>query len=113
MRALNKAKCIQVEITNTCNLTCINCTRFCGHHQKPYFMTLDQVEEALQSLEWFKGIVGCMGGEPTLHPEFEKICGLFRLYVPYNRRGLWTNGLNWVKHEKTIRRTFPISNIVF
>ena len=103
MRALYKAKCIQVEITNFCNLRCPNCTRFIGHHQKPYFMSLEQVEIALQSLEGYKGKVGIMGGEPTMHNQFKEICLLYQEYLPKERRGLWTNGLNWNKYEDIIR----------
>jgi hypothetical protein len=113
MRALQEAKCIQIEITNYCNLKCPNCTRFIGHHAKPYFMPIEWVEEALQSLEGYEGIVGCMGGEPTLHPQFKEICYLYQLYLPKERRGLWTNGAKWKEHEEIIRETFPIKNILY
>jgi len=72
-------------------------------------MELDYVERALQSLKgWPKG-VGCMGGEPTLHPEFESICNLYRNYIPRNRAGLWTSGgPRYKKYEKLIHETFGI-----
>ena len=41
---------IHVEVTNVCNLVCSNCTRFIGHHRKPYMMELSMVEKALKSL---------------------------------------------------------------
>ncbi len=113
MRALQDAKCIQIEITNHCNMKCPNCTRFIGHQSKNYFMNIGDIDIALNSLEGFKGIVGCMGGEPTLHPDFENVCLLFQAYIPKERRGLWTNGARWKEHEVIIRETFPIENILY
>lgn len=113
MRSLYEAKAIQVEITNYCSMQCPNCTRFIGHQPKSYFMSLDGIEEALQSLVGFKNKVGCMGGEPTLHPEFKEVCELYQMYLPKEKRGLWTNGFNWDKYEDIIRKTFPIKNIVY
>ncbi len=66
-------KIIQVEITNACSHGCANCTRFCGHHARPFFMDRDTFQRAVDSLEAFPGMVGMMGGEPTLHPEFETL----------------------------------------
>ena len=87
-----KKRCIHIEITNACNLVCANCTRFVGHHKKPFFMSLDEVEKSIISLEGFPGNIGMMGGEPTLHPKFVEICKLFQDLIPEkNRRQLWTN----------------------
>lgn len=113
MRALQDAKCIQIEITNVCNMKCPNCTRFVGHHENLYFLSLKEIEKSLQSLEGFEGKIGCMGGEPTKHPYFREICKLYQQYLPKERRALWTNGLYWKEYEKTIRETFLIENIVY
>lgn len=51
-------------------------------------MDLDTVEKALVSLEGFEHIVGMMGGEPTIHPQFTDILVLLRKYVPIERHGL-------------------------
>ena len=32
---------IQIDITNACGNMCSNCTRFCGHHVKTFFMDFD------------------------------------------------------------------------
>jgi len=69
---------IQIEITNACSLSCSNCTRFCGHHEEPFFMDFDTFKNAVDSMNGFKGTVGIMGGEPTLHPEFERFSDYFR-----------------------------------
>ncbi len=73
MRSPKNMHIIQIDITNACVHECSNCTRFCGHHKKPYFMDLDYVKKAIDSLEGFDGIFGIMGGEPTLHPDFVEI----------------------------------------
>ncbi len=96
----------QIEITNACFKECINCTRFVGHHKKPYFMDLELVEKAIDSLEGFPGGVGIMGGEPTMHPKFDEICNLIRKKVPPERRYLWSSGYKWKDHRSVIRKTF-------
>jgi hypothetical protein len=81
---------IQIEITNACVNSCSNCTRFCGHHPKPFFMTVDQFRAAVDSLVDFPNMVGVMGGEPLLHPQFEEFCRYLQARIPPNRCGLWT-----------------------
>ena len=78
MRPLSEMSVIQIEVTNACWLKCANCTRHVGHHRKPFFMDLDYVEKAIDSLEGFEGNIGMMGGEPTLHPKFDDICKIYQ-----------------------------------
>jgi hypothetical protein len=106
-------KAIHIEVTNACNKECACCTRFCGHHKKPFFMDLNTVEKALQSLIGYEHSVGIMGGEPTLHPDFAAICDLLQGYVPIDRRGLWTNGAHWEQYEELINMTFLQQNVVY
>ena len=77
MRSPADMQTIQIDITNACNLACSNCTRFCGNHKKPFVMDCDTFKRAVDSLEGYNGVTGVMGGEPTLHPEFER----FVLYI--------------------------------
>jgi hypothetical protein len=72
---------------------------------------LEHIEKALYSLkDWKKG-VGCMGGEPTLHPDFPEICNLFKKYLPWKRRGLWTcGGRKYEQYKDLINETFGIIN---
>lgn len=105
---------IQIEITNGCNLQCSNCTRFVGHHKKPFFMDLPTVAKAIDSLEGYPGQIGIMGGEPTLHPQFAEICKLVQEKIPNRRqRALWTNGLRWNKYKDIITETFDKDMIVY
>jgi hypothetical protein len=73
MRSPADMEVIQIEITNACPHSCSNCTRFCGHHQKPFFMEWNTFLNAIESLKRYSGIIGMMGGEPLLHPDFEKM----------------------------------------
>ena len=105
---------IHIEITNACNLECSNCTRFVGHHKHPYFMDVETFVKAANSLKYFPGMVGIMGGEPTLHPDFQEILTVFRDIIPEDyRRGLWTNGFKYPLHKEAIEETFLPHNIVY
>ncbi len=66
-----RQKIIQIELTNACPHGCSNCTRFCSHIRKPFFMDYTTFRKAVFSLQDYPGMVGIMGGEPTLHPDFE------------------------------------------
>lgn len=74
---------IEIDLTNACVHRCSNCTRFCGHHKKPFFMDFETFKKAVDSLQDYKGIIGIIGGEPTIHPEFEK----FMQYLKEKRVG--------------------------
>ena len=107
-------KTIQIEVTNACNMRCANCTRFIGHHRKPFFMDLDIVEKAIASLEGYEWGIGLMGGEPTIHPGFAEICKIFQEMIPDRRkRQFWTNGCKWKEYEKIIFETFNPDQIVY
>lgn len=77
MRSPAEMGTIQIDITNACTLECSNCTRFCGNHEKSFFMDYETFKKAVDSLDGYNGVIGVMGGEPTLHPEFER----FVLYL--------------------------------
>lgn len=74
MKAPRDQETIQIEITNACPHQCSNCTRFCGLHQKPFFMEYETFCKAVDSLLDHPGVIGVMGGEPTLHPRFADMC---------------------------------------
>jgi hypothetical protein len=80
---------IQIEVTNACINECSNCTRFCGH-QKPYFMKFDRFQKAVDSMEGFPKMVGMMGGEPLLHPQFEEFCDYMLSKFQRSQLGLWS-----------------------
>ena len=73
MKSPKDMRIIQVDITNACVFQCSNCTRFCGHHKKPFFMNFETFKRAVDSLDGYVGTIGMMGGEPTLNPDFERM----------------------------------------
>lgn len=72
MRSPKDMRIIQIDITNACVHECSNCIRFCGHHKQAYFMEWEMFKKSVDSLVGFGKCVGIMGGEPTLHPQFER-----------------------------------------
>ncbi len=78
MRSPSDMEFIQIDITNACNMRCSNCTRFCGNHEKVFFMDYDTFQRAVDSMDGFEGVTGIIGGEPTLHPEFERFAAYMR-----------------------------------
>jgi hypothetical protein len=135
MKSPADMKVIQIELTNACPRKCANCTRFCGHHEEPFFMDFETFKKAVDSLKGFRGIVGIMGGEPTIHPEFKKFIEYYRDNVGYddystapyepqkdfmrhilgdawhvdysNQRGLWTSVTpRYYEHFELIQDTF-------
>ena len=113
MRPLSEMSVIQIEVTNACWLKCANCTRHVGHHRKPFFMDLDYVEKAIDSLEGFEGNIGMMGGEPTLHPKFDDICKIYQKKIPRRKREFWTSGWQWSKKKDIILDTFDKDRIAY
>jgi hypothetical protein len=58
-------------------------------------------------------VVGMIGGEPLLHPNFVDLCGIMRAVIPDKiNRGLWTGWKDGVEHHQgIIGKTFgPASN---
>jgi len=116
--------CIQVEATNVCTRRCSNCTRSLAHARKPFFITPVQFAEAMDALKDFpeqsdpvadgrRKVLGIIGGEPLLHPQFDDLCEIFQEVVPdRSRRALWT-GLPWrqSEHANVIRHTFGYMNL--
>lgn len=86
MRPPRDMDIIEIELTNACVHRCSNCTRFCGHHAKPFFMSFETFKRAVDSMQGFHGTLSLMGGEPTLHPEFERFARYLHEHLPENKR---------------------------
>lgn len=85
MKSPADMKIIMIDITNACHKSCSNCTRFCGEHPKPFLMDLETFKKAVDSMAGFKGIVGIIGGEPTLHPQFSAMIDYYESRIPEPR----------------------------
>lgn len=104
---------IQIHVTRACDKCCYDCTQGSNLAGKPGLMTVEQFEQALQSLRGYFGVVGVFGGNPALHPDFLALCELARKHVPFERRGLWCNNPISVKNAQAMRATFnpAVSNL--
>jgi hypothetical protein len=106
MRSIIQNDTVQIEITNSCINRCANCTRFVGH-TKPFMMNLDTFKNAIDSMKDFPKMVGIMGGEPLLHPEFEDMCKYALSKIPRMQLGLWTClPKGYEKYREVIVETF-------
>ena len=115
MRPIYENTVIQIDIAEgACFLSCANCTRHIGHHRSPGFMSLETISKAIDSLHGFPGRIGCMGGEPTLHPKFHEVLALFRERIPDKaKREFWTSGWKWATYKDDIFETFDRNRIAF
>src|SRR5690349_10770413 len=97
MRSPASMSVIQIDVADgACHLSCANCTRGIGHRRDASFMSLETIREAIASLDGFEGQIGCMGGEPALHPHFRQVLAIWREMIPDRRkRSLWTSGYKW------------------
>ena len=86
MKSPYQMKTIQIQLTNACPHKCSNCTRFCGWHEKPFFMDFETFKKAVDSLEGYEGMIGIMGGQPTLNPEFDKMVDYLNEKVKQDKR---------------------------
>jgi len=102
MRSMFDMDTVQIEVTNVCRLSCSNCTRFCSQIKKPYFMSFDQFKEAVDSMIGYPKMVGFQGGEPLLHPDFEKMCEYALTKFPKEQLGLWTTLPKGFEHYREI-----------
>jgi len=103
MNPLSQSWHIHIDVTQYCPDDCIYCSRYM-RHQRPdhkYHMSLEMFEKALWSLREFPNRIGLMGGEPTIHPQFEQICEILQgepvlpehgQYKGYLRYSLFTEG---------------------
>lgn len=78
MRQIRDMSIMEIDITNVCGKRCSNCTRFCGHHDQTFFMDFDTFKRAVDSLEGFEGLISTIGGEPLLHPEYNRFAEYLR-----------------------------------
>lgn len=75
---------IEIDITYLCNLHCLNCNRSVSQARESLHMTIATVEAFVRdslarAVGWRR--IRVLGGEPTLHPEFERVIEVLRIYT--------------------------------
>ena len=108
MRSPRDMDIIEIELTNACVHRCSNCTRFCGHHAKPFFMNFETFKRAVDSMQGFHGTLSLMGGEPTLHPEYERFARYLHESLPKEKR---KQDNPCIYPQKELMRTIGLQNI--
>lgn len=82
---------MQIHITRACDLACCHCTQGSNLRGKPVMMTVEEFSVAVDSIRDYWGVVGIFGGNPALHPDFEALCEILAVAIPWSRRGIWCN----------------------
>lgn len=107
MKSPQDMRIIQIDITNACVYQCSNCTRFCGHHKKNFYMDYETFKRAVDSMEGYHGTIGVMGGEPTLHPEFDRFVRYLHSRMP---KGIKKEHTELIRPQKDFIETILIEN---
>ena len=74
---------IELDVTEKCNHSCVACSRACVLIPSKARMTVDQVQAFVdESLElgWKWEMISLLGGEPTMHPDFQEILEVLNEY---------------------------------
>ena len=85
---------IEIELTNRCNLACIQCLRSLG--LKPYQLgdiTFDNYKKVLAQFPHIMNLSLNGFGEPFMHPQFFDIVAYTRKERPICKIGIYTNGM--------------------
>ena len=105
---------IIIDITEACNLGCVDCNRSCARNQAPSesHMTLGQVERFVQESRqqgrrW--EMIQIEGGEPTLHPQFAETVSILDRYVHEHCPGaaLQVNTNGYARSSERVLKQLP------
>jgi radical SAM protein with 4Fe4S-binding SPASM domain len=115
--------CIQIELTEGCNLACSFCgiaairdngangpENIRGKNSSPYkFLTLNlttfiakELIKVKEKYKWNPRIEMAMHGEPTMNPEYKQIVEIFRKYLPTTHLQMTTNGSGLLRGDLTL-----------
>ena len=86
---------VEIHLTDHCNLNCVGCLHFTPLAKK-WFADAQVVKRDLKALrEKFRYIrhVTLLGGEPLLHPEYEKFVAVVKEVSPESLVTIVTNGV--------------------
>lgn len=89
-------KYIEYDIVGHCNLNCKGCSHFSNIQKEKQFVELEVFERDIKRLaNLFSEIkrIKILGGEPLLHPDFDKFIVSARKILPKARIDIVTNGI--------------------
>jgi Iron-sulfur cluster-binding domain len=96
---------IHIELTEGCNLRCPKCglngIREPAPNHGLLFMsihTADSIASQIADAGWNPRIEYAMHGEPSLHPEMDKIVKVFRKHLPKQQLMMTSNGGGLLRH---------------
>lgn len=90
-----------IAITNICNLRCDYCFANDMIQEPSKSISLEDFRKTLEfTSRTQKNHIGIIGGEPTLHPQFDEIIKEVNNYCKFNNAGatLFTNGIELEKY---------------
>lgn len=98
---------INMYLTNRCNSRCV----ICNHWEQPtkYDLSLKAIDDVISSRSVNRSGILLQGGEPLLHPEFEKILELLK-YKGVDNLVLLTNGTLTEKLIESVEK-YKIKNV--
>ena len=85
---------IEIELTNRCNLACVQCLRSRG--LRPYALGDITFDNYRRILAQFPNLVSlCLNGfgEPLMHADFERIVAYTRAVLPWCKIVIYSNGM--------------------
>jgi hypothetical protein len=109
---------LEIHITYRCNLRCTHCSNNISQAPSQEIMPAERIENLLNEsarLNWLWDWLVLHGGEPTLHPEFERICALLADYKkrsnPAVNLFVCTNGHGeFVRKQLAVTQQYGITN---
>jgi MoaA/NifB/PqqE/SkfB family radical SAM enzyme len=101
----SRPSALEIEVTNRCNLACIQCLRSQG--LKPYALGDVTTDDFRRILAQFPEAVHvCLNGfgEPLMHPRFFELVAHTRAQLPWAKISIYSNGmlLDAVKAEQMV-----------
>lgn len=93
-----------IMINKNCNLNCLYCfaNEFVNKNKDEYIMSKENFIKALQFVKTQDSVLGIIGGEPTIHPQFEELVSIALNDNAIKQVTIFTNGINLDKYESII-----------
>lgn len=99
-RSIFSDKTLELAIIDFCNLDCPLCSQATPLQKDKKVISLTELQNVARFIKPYEFYtIKISGGEPTLHPQFDKICEKLRIMFPAHDYILATNGANVEKYK--------------